>query len=106
FPGSSAEDIFLALQDLEGAEVEYVDQQATDLGNFEAIVLPGGLAYGNYLRAGAIASRTPVMEAVKQAAAEGKFILGISSGFQILLEAGLLPGAMLPNKDLKFHCSP
>lgn len=107
FPGSSCEvDMYHAIKDELGEEVEYVRHDATNLSEFDAIVLPGGASYGNYLRSGALASRTKVMEEVKKAAEAGTPILGVCNGFQILTEAGLLPGHFLKNKDLKFICRP
>ena len=76
----------------------------TDLSGLDAVVVPGGFSYGDYLRAGAIARFSPVMEAVARFAAEGGPVLGICNGFQVLCEAGLLPGALLPNEGLRFIC--
>lgn len=107
FPGSSCEiDMYHAIRDELGEEVEYVFHNVENLDEFDGILLPGGFSYGNYLRAGALASFAPVMESVKKATEAGKPVLGVSNGFQILLEAGLLPGAMLKNKNLKFMCRP
>ncbi|NLY78617.1 MAG: phosphoribosylformylglycinamidine synthase subunit PurQ [Lysinibacillus sp.] len=107
FPGTTGEvDLYDAIKDELGEEVEYVRHDATNLSEFDAIVLPGGASYGNYLRSGALASRTKVMEEVKKAAEAGTPILGVCNGFQILTEAGLLPGHFLKNKDLKFICRP
>lgn len=106
FPGSNCEtDTAHALTHL-GYDVEYVWHRQTHLGDFELIVLPGGFSYGDYLRCGAVARFSPVMAAVAEFAAGGGLVLGICNGFQILLEAGLLPGAMLMNKSLKFICQP
>lgn len=105
FPGSNCDvDMYHAIKDGLGEEVEYVWHQETDLSSFDGILLPGGFSYGDYLRTGALARFSPVMEAVKKAAEQGKFILGVCNGFQILLEAGLLPGAMRRNDSLKFRC--
>lgn len=105
FPGSNCDvDMYHAVKDGLGEEVEYVWHNETDLSRFDAILLPGGFSYGDYLRAGAIARFSPVMGEVKKAAEEGKFVLGVCNGFQILLESGLLPGAMRRNQTLKFHC--
>lgn len=106
FPGSTGEDIYHAIRDELGEEVEYVSHEVENLDGYDGIILPGGASYGGYLRGGAIASLSPVMNGVKKAAEEGKLVLGISDGFQILLESGLLPGAMLPNESLKFVCRP
>ncbi|KMY52890.1 MULTISPECIES: phosphoribosylformylglycinamidine synthase subunit PurQ [Bacillaceae] len=107
FPGSNCDvDMFHAVKDELGEEVEYVWHDADDLSQFDGILLPGGFSYGDYLRSGAIAHLSKVMSEVKKAAEAGKPILGVCNGFQILLESGLLPGAMLRNKDLKFVCRP
>lgn len=104
FPGSNCEtDTFNALEYL-GFKVEYIWHQQTSINDFDVIILPGGFSYGDYLRCGAVARFSPVMGAVAKYAAAGGLVLGICNGFQILLEAGLLPGAMLPNKHLKFIC--
>jgi phosphoribosylformylglycinamidine synthase len=87
-----------------GQDARLVWHKDTALGNADVVILPGGFAYGDYLRTGAIARFSPVMNAVKSFAAAGGPVLGICNGFQILLEAGMLPGAMLRNRDLKFHC--
>lgn len=105
FPGTSCEvDMYHAVKDVLGVEVEYVRHDATNLDGFDGVILPGGSSYGDYLRSGALAARTKVMEAVKNFAEEGKLVLGVSNGFQVLLEAGLLPGAMKQNENLKFIC--
>lgn len=105
FPGSNETDMYNAIREL-GEEVAIVSHTETNLDDFDCIILPGGASYGGYLRPGALASVTPVMDAVKNADEAGKFILGVSDGFQILLESGLLPGAMLQNESLKFVCRP
>jgi phosphoribosylformylglycinamidine synthase subunit PurQ / glutaminase len=87
-----------------GQDAEFVWHKETDLGGADAVILPGGFSHGDYLRTGAIARFSPVMSAVKAFAANGGPVLGICNGFQILLEAGMLPGAMLRNRDLKFRC--
>ncbi len=105
FPGSNCEhDTFHVLKSVLNQEVVYAWHQDTDLQGADAVILPGGFAYGDYLRCGAIAKFSPVLETVKQHAGEGKLVLGICNGFQILQEAGLLPGVMLPNSGLKFVC--
>ncbi|MBD1382364.1 phosphoribosylformylglycinamidine synthase subunit PurQ [Metabacillus arenae] len=105
FPGSNCDiDMFHAVQDELGEEVEYVWHDETDLSRFDGILLPGGFSYGDYLRSGAIAGFANVMKEVKKAAEQGKPILGVCNGFQILLEIGLLPGAMKRNQNLKFMC--
>lgn len=105
FPGSNADvDMYQAVEDVLGTTVEYVWHTETDLSAYDVILLPGGFSYGDYLRCGAVARFSPVMEQVIKAAEEGKLIMGVCNGFQILLETGLLPGAMLKNKTLKFRC--
>ncbi|MGX1901483.1 phosphoribosylformylglycinamidine synthase subunit I [Thermolongibacillus altinsuensis] len=105
FPGSNCDvDMYHAIKDELGEEVEYVWHDAESLDEFDAILLPGGFSYGDYLRSGAIARFANVMKAIRKAAEEGKPILGVCNGFQILLEAGLLPGAMRRNHSLTFIC--
>ena len=104
FPGSNCEQDVLAAFGCLGVRAEYVWHHATDLGGFDAVVLPGGFSYGDYLRTGAIAAFSPVMDAVRSFAAAGGPVLGICNGFQILCEAGLLPGALRFNQGLKFIC--
>jgi phosphoribosylformylglycinamidine synthase len=105
FPGSNDDrDAALALEAL-GAQPELVWHAAADLPDVSAVVLPGGLSYGDYLRCGAIARFAPVMGAVARFAADGGLVLGICNGFQVLCEAGLLPGALRPNASLEFVCS-
>jgi phosphoribosylformylglycinamidine synthase I len=105
FPGSNCDvDMYHAVKDGLGEEVDYVWHHEADLAAYDGILLPGGFSYGDYLRPGAIARFAPVMNEVKKADEEGKLIVGICNGFQILLEAGLLPGAMRRNQSLKFHC--
>jgi phosphoribosylformylglycinamidine synthase I len=107
FPGSNCDvDMYHAIKDELGEEVEYVWHDADNLDEFDGILLPGGFSYGDYLRSGAIARFSNVMKAIMKAAEEGKPILGVCNGFQILLEAGLLPGAMRRNNSLKFICRP
>lgn len=106
FPGSNCDvDCYYAVKDGLGEEVEYVWHQEKNLSKYDVIMLPGGFSYGDYLRAGAIARFSPVMEAVSEEAEKGKFIIGICNGFQILTEAGLLPGALRKNEGLKFICN-
>ena len=105
FPGSNCDqDAFHVLKNVLGQEVDYVWHKETSLGAADAIVLPGGFSYGDYLRCGAIACFSPIMPAVKEAAAHGKTVLGICNGFQILCEAGLLPGVLIRNNNLHFRC--
>lgn len=89
-----------------GHEAEYVWHKDTGLGPVDAVIIPGGFSYGDYLRCGAIARFSPVMGAVQAFAAGGGLVIGICNGFQILCEAGLLPGALVRNRDLQFHCEP
>lgn len=103
FPGSNT-DSYNAIQDTIAQPADQVWHTETDLSQYDCIVIPGGSSYGDYVRPGAISQYSPVMEAVKKAAAEGTFILGIGNGFQILTEAGLLPGTFLQNSSLKFRC--
>ena len=105
FPGSNCDhDAYHAVKHVLGQEAEFVWHKEPDLKGADVVILPGGFSHGDYLRTGAIARFSPVMAAVKSFAAGGGPVLGICNGFQILLEAGLLPGAMLRNRDLKFHC--
>ena len=103
FPGSCDERDALAACRRVG-EARLVWHEETDLGDIDVVVVPGGFSYGDYLRAGAIARFAPAMEAVARFAAEGGPVLGICNGFQVLCEAGLLPGALLPNEGLRFVC--
>ncbi len=107
FPGSNCDvDMYHAIKDELGEEVEYVWHDTDSLEEFDAILLPGGFSYGDYLRTGAIARFSRVMKEVVKAAEAGKPVLGVCNGFQILLEAGLLPGAMRRNESLSFICKP
>lgn len=107
FPGSNCDtDCLYALREVVGCDAGPVWHDETDLTAFDAIVLPGGFSYGDYLRSGAIARFSPVMEAVRDLADAGKPVMGICNGFQVLLEAGLLPGAMRRNENLHFICGP
>ncbi len=105
FPGSNCDtDCFNVLKDVMRTPVEFVWHKEGALPKVDLVVIPGGFSYGDYLRTGAIARFSPVMAAVKKHADEGRLVIGICNGFQILLEAGLLPGAMLRNKTLSFIC--
>jgi phosphoribosylformylglycinamidine synthase subunit PurQ / glutaminase len=105
FPGSNCDDdAFHAVETVVGQPVEFIWHQSEQVSGFDAIILPGGFAFGDYLRTGAIARFSPVMRAVDRFARSGGLVLGICNGFQILLEAGLLPGAMMRNKGLRFLC--
>lgn len=106
FPGSNCDiDCYKAVEEAVEQSVDYVWHTETDLSPFDCIIVPGGFSYGDYLRSGAIARFAPVMGALIEAAEQGKYVLGICNGFQILLESGLLPGAMRKNETLKFRCS-
>src|SRR4026209_2415004 len=105
FPGSNCDhDAYHAARHVLGQDAEFVWHKETGLGGADVVILPGGFTHGDHLRTGASAGFSPVMDAVKAFAASGGPVLGICNGFQVLLEAGLLPGAMLRNRDLKFHC--
>ena len=105
FPGSNCDqDCLSSLNGIEGLEAEYVWHKETELVDFDAFVLPGGFSYGDYLRCGAIARFSPIMGAVIREARAGKLVLGTCNGFQILCEAGLLPGALVRNRSLRFVC--
>ena len=105
FPGTWSDvDCFDVLSDVFHQPVEYVWHKDTDLSSYDCIILPGGFSYGDYLRPGAIARFSPAMQAVTEFAAQGKLVIGICNGFQILCEAGLLPGVLLPNDHLQFRC--
>jgi len=104
FPGSCDERDALHACKVSGGEARLVWHEERDLDGIDAVVVPGGFSYGDYLRAGAIARFSPAMEAVGKFAAAGGPVLGICNGFQVLCEAGLLPGALLLNEDLRFHC--
>jgi phosphoribosylformylglycinamidine synthase I len=105
FPGSNCDhDAYHVISKHVGQPVSFVWHKETDLSTYDAIILPGGFSYGDYLRAGALARFSPVMRSVKEFAARGGLVLGICNGFQILCEAGLLPGALMRNRDLHFIC--
>lgn len=105
FPGSNCEqDALHSLRDDLGIGAEYVWHEETSLRGFDGVIIPGGFSYGDYLRCGAIAARAPIMDAVREFAARGGPVLGPCNGFQILCEAGMLPGALMPNASRKFVC--
>ena len=105
FPGSNCDhDAFYAVSHNLGQKAEFIWHDSSSLGDVDAVILPGGFSYGDYLRCGAIAKFSPVMGAVKKFAADGGLVLGICNGFQILVECGLLPGALIRNRALKFIC--
>src|SRR6266436_8181201 len=105
FPGSNCDhDAYHAVRDVLGESAEYIWHKDTDLKGVDVLILPGGFAHGDYLRTGAMARFSPIMREVQAFASRGGPVLGICNGFQVLLEAGLLPGAMLRNRGLKFLC--
>lgn len=105
FPGSNCDqDVYHAATSVFGQEAHYVWHKDTDLGGADCVVLPGGFSYGDYLRTGAIARFSPAMAAVREHADRGGLVMGICNGFQILCEAGLLPGALIRNRSLQFRC--
>src|SRR5271166_897444 len=105
FPGSNCDhDAYWTISEVSKQPVTFLWHDSPDLQGCDAIIVPGGFAYGDYLRTGAIAKFSPVMESVRKFAADGGLVLGICNGFQILVEAGLLPGALIRNRGLKFIC--
>ncbi len=105
YPGSNCDqDAFHALTDDLGVKADYVWHEGTSLAGFDAVFVPGGFSYGDYLRCGAMAARAPIMEEVARFAKEGRPVLGACNGFQILCEAGLLPGALMQNIEQRFIC--
>jgi phosphoribosylformylglycinamidine synthase subunit PurQ / glutaminase len=105
FPGSNRDhDAWYAVSQVLGQQTEIIWHDATNLGDVDALILPGGFSYGDYLRCGAIAKFSPVMQSIRKFAADGGLVLGICNGFQILVESGLLPGALVRNRGLKFVC--
>ncbi|MGI8468529.1 MAG: phosphoribosylformylglycinamidine synthase subunit PurQ [Pyrinomonadaceae bacterium] len=105
FPGSNCDhDAYHVVSKHIGQPVDFVWHKETNLSGYDALLIPGGFSYGDYLRCGALAKFSPVMNAVKDFAARGKFVFGICNGFQILCEAGLLPGALIRNENLHFIC--
>lgn len=105
FPGSNCDrDCFHVVKEVIKQPVEFIWHKTTQLDNFDCIIIPGGFSYGDYLRCGAIARFSPIMDSVIKFANNGGLVIGICNGFQVLLEAGLLPGAMLRNKNLHFIC--
>jgi phosphoribosylformylglycinamidine synthase len=105
FPGSNCDhDAYHALKHVVGVDAGFVWHKQSSLEGYDAVVIPGGFTYGDYLRSGAMAKLSPVMEAVRRFAAGGGPVIGICNGFQILLESGLLPGAMIVNESLRFVC--
>ncbi|MBV6495132.1 MAG: phosphoribosylformylglycinamidine synthase subunit PurQ [Acidobacteria bacterium ACB1] len=105
FPGSNCDhDAYHVVSKNVGQPVDFIWHKETDLSSYDAVIVPGGFSYGDYLRAGALARFSPVMRSLKDFAADGKFVMGICNGFQILCEAGLLPGALRRNAGLHFIC--
>jgi len=104
FPASNCDQDAIHAARLLGHSADYIWHKDTSLGQADAVIVPGGFSYGDYLRTGAIARFSPVMQAVQDFAANGGLVIGICNGFQILCEAGLLPGALVRNRDLQFHC--
>jgi phosphoribosylformylglycinamidine synthase subunit PurQ / glutaminase len=105
FPGSNCDhDAYHVISKHVGQPVDFIWHRDTDLSTYDAVIIPGGFSYGDYLRAGALARFSPVMSSVQEFAARGGFVLGVCNGFQILCEAGLLPGALIRNRDLHFIC--
>src|SRR6185295_8565124 len=105
FPGSNCDhDAYHVISKHVGQPVDFIWHRETDLSSYDAVIIPGGFSYGDYLRAGALARFSPVMNSVRRFANSGRFVLGICNGFQILCEAGLLPGALIRNRDLHFIC--
>ena len=105
FPGTwSDTDCYNVIRDVLHQPVEYIWHKETDLSSYDCVILPGGFSYGDYLRTGAIAQFSPVMRSVGQHAQSGKLVLGICNGFQVLCEAGMLPGALIRNMQLQFRC--
>lgn len=106
FPGSNCDhDAYHVISKHVGQPVDFIWHRETDLRGYDAVIIPGGFSYGDYLRAGALARFSPVMNSVKEFAARGNLVLGICNGFQILCEAGLLPGALIRNRELHFVCA-
>ena len=107
FPGSNCDhDAWYAVSKNLGHSAEFIWHDSSSLGDVDAVILPGGFSYGDYLRCGAIAKFSPVMQAVREFASRGGLVIGICNGFQVLTEAGLLPGALQKNRRLRFLCTP
>lgn len=105
FPGSNCDhDCYHVVKHVLGQEAEYIWHKDKEIRGFDCLILPGGFSYGDYLRTGAIAKFSPVMNSIREFAERGGLVIGICNGFQILVESGLLPGALMRNKDLKFIC--
>ena len=105
FPGSNCDrDVALVTRDLLKQPTRMVWHEDTDISDIDVMVIPGGFSYGDYLRCGAIARFAPILQSIQDHAAQGKWVLGICNGFQVLTEVGLLPGALMRNRDLHFIC--
>ena len=105
FPGTwSDRDCYYALHNIMGCEVDYIWHKETDLSKYECVILPGGFSYGDYLRPGAIARFSPIMSSIEHFAAQGRLVIGICNGFQVLCESGLLPGVLMQNDHLQYRC--
>lgn len=105
FPGSNCDhDAYHVISKHVGQPVDFIWHKETDLSRYDAVIVPGGFSYGDYLRAGALAHFSPVIQSVKEFAKKGKFVFGVCNGFQILCESGLLPGALMRNRGLHFIC--
>ena len=105
FPGSNCDhDAYHVISKHVGQPVDFIWHKETDLSGYDAVIVPGGFSYGDYLRAGALAHFSPVIQSVKEFAKKGKFVFGVCNGFQILCESGLLPGALMRNSGLHFIC--
>ena len=105
FPGTwSDRDCYYALHDILGQKADYLWHTETNLSGYDCIILPGGFSYGDYLRPGAIARFSPIMTSIERFAAEGKLVIGICNGFQVLCESGLLPGVLMQNDHLQYRC--
>ena len=103
FPGSNCDnDAYYVIRNQLGVDVDFVWHKDSDLSNYDGIIIPGGFSYGDYLRAGAVARFSKIMNAIKLESTKGKAIIGICNGFQILVESGLLPGALITNKSTRF----
>jgi len=105
YPGSNCDyDTYYVIRDVLNKDVDFIDYRETKIDKYDCIIVPGGFSFGDYLRPGVIASHTPLTNALKEFVEKGKFVIGICNGFQILTEAHLLPGALLPNNHGKFIC--
>ncbi len=105
FPGSNCDhDAYHVISKHVGQPVDFIWHKETDLSGYDAVIVPGGFSYGDYLRAGALAHFSPVIQSVKEFAKKGRFVFGVCNGFQILCESGLLPGALMRNRGLHFIC--